>query len=719
MDISSAPQGYINCLYYNPLTGNVGYGRNTTLPDGVVILFTHMNNYVSSLNSRAIKIITAGGVVYERFKTLDVPYIAFDDEIKINYTTGKIEVPSGTLLSSEGVYPFKPSDFSIAKFEYDINNTDLIHTLEFNLDLIIAGLNPIFMYTNSMVRGTDTEKFIRILTTQKGHVDCYFPYILEGEGTDIKAVDNPNSTGSTYISNFQNGVDGWAGVGLSVSTQDDCLKTIANVATSPWVWKGMDIKAGDKIRVRMKAVSGGSLTNQHPQLATRDSNNVITFIIPYLNNLRPFYNYEDDGFETLNFVAPVDGVRLHIYPTALASVNDTCLIQSVQVGDLEYNESSVSKKAIELANSLGNTIQYKTSAKGFWNYNVARYMPPDLLRGIVETASNNKCTVIYDDLGQPSMMFRIPLVALGALDSAFGDLATPHPAFIVNGIVKKCVYIACYQSTELNNRMVSWPGLFPTPASNAKAREASGAKGAGWHQMTIFERSLVNLLGKKLYGEPRGNTDYGRSHVAGFEAETAERKDGLLAGIETFGMPIRNGSSPHSWAHNQQQWGIFDLIGNFWEQVDLLKTVNGQIFIPDDNRFAADESEWLATGAYFSESNGAVVLSNSAGTLLSEHTYTNWNEALVTPGYDLLSVDLRQKLAALLIAPRLLSTDLSPAIELDGRLWVRTDGTYYAMAHEAQEYRASCGYGSLCVAYPKDEGHGNMGARLAYIKGDD
>jgi len=76
----------------------------------------------------------------------------------------------------------------------------------------------------------------------------------------------------------------------------------------------------------------------------------------------------------------------------------------------------------------------------------------DAYRQAIEAASGGKNTVLYDDMGQPSVMVRIPKFNLS--DVITGAPATPHPAFIVNGVTKNEIFIAKYQCVIQNSRLI-------------------------------------------------------------------------------------------------------------------------------------------------------------------------------------------------------------------------------------------------------------------------
>jgi len=135
----------------------------------------------------------------------------------------------------------------------------------------------------------------------------------------------------------------------------------------------------------------------------------------------------------------------------------------------------------------------------------------DPLRASVETASDETMTVMYDDLGQPSYMVRIPAFNLQDIDPIYGSGV--HPAFLVNGVPKSEIWIGAYQAKVINGRACSLPDMDPTVNINFDdTKAACTAKGAGCHLMTNWEWAAVALWCLKNGFQPRGNTYHGRSH---------------------------------------------------------------------------------------------------------------------------------------------------------------------------------------------------------------
>lgn len=221
----------------------------------------------------------------------------------------------------------------------------------------------------------------------------------------------------------------------------------------------------------------------------------------------------------------------------------------------------------------------------------------DNLKLAVEGAHPSN-TVLYDDMGLPSFMVRIPKFKVSEVIA--GGSETTHPAFIVNGMEVPEIFISKYQNIAKGERAYSLPGQDPcTGISFDQAKALCENKGRGWHLMSNAEWAAISLWCQKNGFLPRGNTDYGRHHAYAYEHGAV---------VYTYGDPAVNGrvatgSGPASWAHSGSPDGIFDLCGNVWEWISGLRLFNGQIQVIPDNNSAAgmDESTdsplWRAISA--------------------------------------------------------------------------------------------------------------------------
>ncbi len=234
-------------------------------------------------------------------------------------------------------------------------------------------------------------------------------------------------------------------------------------------------------------------------------------------------------------------------------------------------------------------------------------------RFAMEAASGGKNTLLFDDLGRPSVMVRIPMFLWSeVLDGAPEE---PCSAFVVGGKVLDEIYVSKYMNVIEYGRAYSLPARDPAHTLTIdEARAACAAKGKGWHLLTNAEWCALLFWSVKNGTVPRGNADFGRNPDKPWEKGTLSiqpRGRGMEDSMRTL-----TGTGPDSWNHDGGPWGVADLAGNVWDWVSGFRTVDGELqFIPDnDSAMNVDEGPdsplWRAV-----TEDGRFVAPGTPGTL--------------------------------------------------------------------------------------------------------
>ncbi len=385
-----------------------------------------------------------------------------------------------------------------------------------------------------------------------------------------------------------------------------------------------------------------------------------------------------------------------------------------------YSEDDIADGINYKRIAAAEATQMRASASSPWSTPPTLYFK-DSLRAQIEFASGGQQTVLYDDVGIPSVMQWIPAFNLQDIHA---DLGTGlHPAFVVNGTAKAGIWIGVYQAKVSGGRAYSWPGQDPTASVNFDtAKGYCTAKGAGWHMMTAWEWAAVALWCLKNGFQPRGNTNYGRSHANTFE--TGTRSDGYPPGSTSGTARTKTGAGPASWRHNNAFFGIADLVGNIVEWLDGYKIVDGRMYFPDDNNFNLAEASWPAQNAYWdgtvSGAAGAPKLSDTIPVNQTTDSYYNsitgeagWRSLTYSENYfTSMPLALRQKLAAMLIAPAV--TNSTPLFTASGAVYNRNNGERFPLRGGSWYNGAYAGLAFFGLGNQRSASFSDFGFRLAY-----
>lgn len=322
-------------------------------------------------------------------------------------------------------------------------------------------------------------------------------------------------------------------------------------------------------------------------------------------------------------------------------------------------------------------------------------------RKAVEDASGGRNTVIYDDQGNPNVMVVIPRFNYEDLGLPQLDLGTgTATAFLTNGVPRSEILYGKYTASSAPGGTAVVGGAQPrVSVSHDVAKELCTRKGVGWHMSSIHESSAIALWCKANGFQPRGNTNYGRSHEKLYE--TAPRADGGMPGDTGGTGRTDSGMGPASWGHDGTKFGIQDLVGNVSEWQDQMKLVEGQVVATLDNDPDAIEEAWALMLAFYNVVGGVPQLNDSVTTTGSVHTtFSSLGESGTYTPNELL---------------RRLLLETADADTLAGRFYVNNEGVRFPNRGGYWNNGSYAGLGLTYLYYERSSAYSHIGFRPAYF----
>ncbi len=364
-----------------------------------------------------------------------------------------------------------------------------------------------------------------------------------------------------------------------------------------------------------------------------------------------------------------------------------------------------------------------------------------ICKAALEYASGGRETVMYDNLGLPSVMVRIPAVTYkDVLRKFYADETAWNasvfkavegellPAFKHNGSPIKALWIAKYMASIQQGRAVSLPGVNPSVSvTYDQARDYCQSKGSGWHLTTGYEWMAVTLVEMAMSVQPRGNTNWGRHHTNVWESGV--RLDGGLPGVGSGDGRTLTGSGGKVW---ETQSGIADMVGNCWDWTHLLKLVDGKVYAPSDNYYDLAESSWPDTGVRFDStggtadgtgvtSGGAPVISNAITkyTGVPGQTATDYSSSSTTftaitkkTGYTVPAIAYMLGLCPITLDGAAYEASNPPT----GYSYQRNYGERLPIRGGGWNNGANAGLFYLYLYHPRSLSHGDVGFRPAFVE---
>ena len=346
------------------------------------------------------------------------------------------------------------------------------------------------------------------------------------------------------------------------------------------------------------------------------------------------------------------------------------------------------------------------------------WMPPyikDSYRHAVESVTGGKNTVLYDIHGNANVMVVIPKFTYDELQMTVDMGTGVCTAFLKDSVEMPEIFIGKYLAS--GSQAVSMHSVDPRASINFdSAKSACQGKGAGWHLMSVHEWAAISLWCIANGVQPRGNTEYGRAHDKKWEF--GKRYDGRLPNDRSGTGRTNCGSGPATWAHDQTNTGVYDLVGNVWEWQDLLKTQDGQIICTPDNDDTTLEAQWIAQECFFDSPQSGGAESGFRGEQFLNSQVTKYAGPVGDNGYY---GDNHRTWESITKDPSYISNELMKRLLIEplgkgiqGRMYIRNYGERLPLRGGGWDSGSSAGLAALYLSHAPSGAGSGIGFRPAF-----
>lgn len=343
----------------------------------------------------------------------------------------------------------------------------------------------------------------------------------------------------------------------------------------------------------------------------------------------------------------------------------------------------------------------------------------DSLKFATEGLTGFGCTVIQDDVNLPSFM--IPFSKRTNMQLFDGGSEKTHSAFIVDDVEYNRFFASKFINCIVNGRAYSWPGMDPAVNVNYdQALQACNAKGNGFHLLSIPERAVIDHLIYKSGFIPRGNTNYGKSHVSDYSYEAGvQTADESNDSGEHRTTRTATGSGPATWFHDGTRDGIADWVGNVWKWCSGMRIVDGEIQIFFGNA-AAKQQNAGAASTYWKAimPSGALVEPGTVGTLkytsdLKIATATGEKKSNSTPNFGNITTNSGVTIPEILYELHLMpKTDVTH----QGGFWINNEGERFPIVSACWQDTARSGPSMLNLGNRRTHANADIGLFSAFME---